>query len=497
MARFAIAAGHKLTAEAAEQALRDGGSAVDACIAGALMACVAEPVLAGFLGGGFLMVRDPSGRAALLDFFVQTPRAKRPEAEWDLTEAWADFGEAQQGFHIGTASIAVPGLAAGLAEARDRHGRLPMKELIRPAVEAAREGAPVSAFQARLLDVVAPIYRASPEALALFGDGARLAREGDVFRNPDFADVLEVYAAEGPRFVQEGEVAQALLSLTETGGHLSAVDLRRWQPRWREPLTVKRAGARIALNPAPSLGGTLIAFALALLPANPSAADYARAFDLTTRARNAAGDGRMSDLLTPETQARWRTIFERPQALRGTTHVSAVDARGMAAALTLSNGEGCGRIAPGTGIMPNNMLGEEDLLPEGLDRWRPDVRLASMMAPMMMSWADGSVAALGSGGSNRIRSALAAAAARLADGRAPLDQAVEAPRVHAEGPENVDFEDAFPEAERDALLARYPGARPWAPGNLFFGGVHAARRAASGSVEAAADPRRDGAWVVG
>jgi gamma-glutamyltranspeptidase/glutathione hydrolase len=170
----------------------------------------------------------------------------------------------------------------------------------------------------------------------------------------------------------------------------------------------------------------------------------------------------------------------------------------MAAALTLSNGEGCGMIVPGTGIMPNNMLGETDLLPQGLDRWRPDVRLASMMAPTVMAWPDGSVAALGSGGSNRIRTAMAGVIARLTDRAEALDVAIGAPRLHVEGREPaVDFEDRFPDSERAALLEAFPQARPWPRDSLFFGGVHAARRAASGAVEAAADPRRDGAALTG
>ena len=495
---FAVAAGHALTAEAAATALREGGSAVDACLAGALMACVAEPVLAGFFGGGFLILREPEGRVRLLDFFVHTPRARRPEADWDLREIEADFGETKQRFHIGAAAVAAPGLPTGLAEAHARFGRIPLRELAAPAVEAARRGAPLSAFQAHVLQVVAPIYAASPEARALYHHADGPAGEGDLLRNPDLADTLETWAAEGPRFAQEGEAGRALLALCAEGGRLGPEDLRRYRAEWRSPLIVPRGPAKVALNPAPSLGGTLIAVALELLADGaPTAAALARAFALTSRARAETGDDRLAELLSPEGLARWRALAGLPAAPRGTTHVSAVDGRGMAAALTLSNGEGCGLIAPGTGIMPNNMLGEEDLLPQGLDRWTPDVRLASMMAPTLMRWPDGRVAALGSGGSNRIRSAMAAVIARLADGRAPLDLAVAAPRLHVEGREAVDFEDRFPPEEREALLRDWPEARPWPRDSLFFGGVHAVRRAPSGAVEAAADARRDGAVALG
>ncbi|MGM0584482.1 MAG: gamma-glutamyltransferase [Pseudomonadota bacterium] len=499
MPRFAVAAGHAASAEAGAEALRAGGSAVDACIAAALTACAVEPVLAGLLGGGFLMVREPNGKARLLDAFVQTPRRARPRDEWDLREVHADFGTATQAFHIGAASIASPGLAAGLWEAHARFGRVPMPDLAAPAVQAAARGAPLSAFQAHVLQVVAPIYTATPAARALYcPEEGRLARAGETLRNPELADVLDVWAREGARLTQEGEVAALLVEAARAGGHLTREDLAAYAPVWREPLAVERAGARLHLNPAPGLGGALIAFALEMMPDRPDAAALARAFALTARARLEAGEDGVHALLSPESLAHWRAAAAHRPATRGTTHVSAVDASGMAAALTLSNGEGCGLILPGTGLMPNNMLGEEDLLPGGLDRWRPDTRLASMMAPTILAWPGGAVAALGSGGSSRIRSAMASVLARLTDRGEALDAAIHAPRLHAEGrPPEVDFEDRFPDAERAALLAASPEARPWPADSLFFGGVHAVRRAPSGAAEAAADPRRDGAARLG
>ncbi|SET62424.1 gamma-glutamyltransferase [Oceanicella actignis] len=504
-AAFAVAAGHQLTAEAAAAVLREGGSAVDACIAGALTACVAEPVLASLLGGGFLTVRPPRGKAQVLDFFVHTPRRRPPARELDLREIQADFGDATQAFHIGAGTIAAPGVARGLAEAHARFGRVPMRELAAPAVAAAREGVALTDFQAEVLRIVAPIFGASAPARALYFRGDAPAPAGETLRNPELADVLEVFAIEGPRFVHEGEVAAALLSLCAEGGALTAEDLRRYAPIWREPLSVRRAGARIDLNPPPALGGALSAFALELLGPGARAIDLARAFALSARARlesgidqdAAAGAAR---LLSGESLALWRARLAGARAAtRGTTHVSAVDRDGFAAALTLSNGEGCGLIAPGCGIMPNNMLGEEDLCPDGPDAWPEDARLASMMAPAVVSWPDGAVMAIGSGGSNRIRTAMAQTLSLILDEGAPPDVALAAPRLHVEGARDpqVDFEDRFPEDQRAELLAAFPEARPWPRDSMFFGGVHAALRDARGGVAAAGDHRRDGAARLG
>lgn len=500
--QFAVAAGDPLTADAAAEVLRGGGGAVDAVIAGALVACVTEPVLAGLMGGGFLMVREADGRAKLLDFFVHTPRRKAPLAEIDFHAVDADFGEATQTFHIGAGSIAAPGLAAGLSEAHARAGRMPFAELAAAAVGHARAGVALTSFQASVLDIVDPIYRATPEALTVFGDGTDPLKAGATYRNEALADVLDTYAREGARFVQEGEVAQALLSLD--GSHLSALDLKRYQPRWRNPLVVERGDARVMLNPPPSLGGTLIAFAMELMARDGTPLDVALALAATSRARLESGanadPARGAALMAnADMIARYRKdVAGRKAAVRGTTHISVIDKHGVGAALTLTNGEGSGLIAPGTGIMPNNMLGEEDLMPGDMHDWTPDMRLSSMMAPMAVDWVRGpqrgAAMMLGTGGANRIRSALPQVAAHVIDARMRLEDAITAPRIHVEGDARtkVDFEDRFRGDHRAALMAAFPEATPWRSESMFFGGVHGVRRDARGGVEAAGDPRRAG-----
>ncbi|MEL7466228.1 MAG: gamma-glutamyltransferase [Pseudomonadota bacterium] len=498
-ASFAVAAGHRATAETAADVLRAGGNAVDAAVAGALVACVAEPVLASLLGGGFLMVRKPNGEARLLDFFVQTPRAKARDC--DLREIEADFGETKQTFHIGAGSIAAYGVPRGLAEAHERLGRIPFAELAAPAADLAKGGAPLSAFQAKVLDIVKPIFVATPEARATFGDGEAPLKDGEIYRNEPLADVIETFAREGDRFLHEGEVARAVMALD--GGHLSALDLKRYEARWRAPLTEQRGRARLRLNPPPSLGGALIAFALRLIEAADGPAEIAAAFHATSRARLETGvnddpHGGAARLFDGDLMKRYRTeVAKRRAATLGTTHISVIDQAGMGAALTLSNGEGCGLIAPGTGLMPNNMLGEEDLTGPDLE-WTPDQRLASMMAPMAVDWPDGRSMMLGSGGSNRIRTALAQVIHRVVDRGERLEDAVAAPRIHLEGAKEpkADFEDRFREDARDALLREWPEAQAWPADSMFFGGVHGVMRDARGGVEAGADHRRDGALAI-
>jgi gamma-glutamyltranspeptidase/glutathione hydrolase len=138
------------------------------------------------------------------------------------------------------------------------------------------------------------------------------------------------------------------------------------------------------------------------------------------------------------------------------------------------------------------MLGEEDLTAGGLHEWREGTRMSSMMAPTIILQPDGTVTAMGTGGSNRIRTAILQVAVNLLDRGMSLDDAVDAARLHVEKCGTVSFEPGLPEAAEAEFLALGDKAHAWPARNLFFGGVHAARRNANGSVEGAGDPRRQG-----
>ncbi len=514
-----VAAGHQVTAQAAAQALRAGGNAFDAAVAGVLAACVAESVLASLGGGGFLMAYDARAETVTLyDFFAQTPQRQTPQDGLEFYAIEADFGPARQQFHIGAGATAVPGMVPGLFAVHGDLCRLPFGELARPAVEAAREGVEMTPFQAYLFSVVAPILTASEQARALHAPQGHLLRVGERYRNQDFADLLERLSTEGAALFSSGAVAAAMVHESAAyGGHLTAADLTDYRVYRRKPLVVEIAGARIFLNPPPSAGGPLIGFGLHLLEClqrqeGEQAVDaihtaavihplqMARVMAETNAAREAGRDLLAEDVLRQHCEALVRT--RRPVATRGTTHISVVDAQGNAAAVTVSNGEGNGRLVDGFGFMLNNMLGEEDLHPEGLMSWPKNVRLASMMAPLLLREACGQITALGSGGSNRIRTALLQVLAHLLLQDKSLSAAIEAPRLHVEktGRLSVEAErglaDAFDEATLQELAAAFTDFHAWEERNLFFGGVHAARRGAGGALSGAGDPRRRGVAVV-
>lgn len=504
-----IAAGHRVTVEAAAEVLREGGNAFDAAISAIVTATVPEFVFSSIGGGGFLMANPANAKHAVCyDFFAQTPRRKRAEDEIEFYAIEADFGPATQEFHIGAGSAAVPGIVPGLFAIHGDLGTVPMPRLIEPAVEAARKGVTVSDLHAYLYTIVAPILQASNEARRYFAPGDKLLGAGGVYRNPEIADTLDCLAREGERFYAEGEVGQAIVAQSARhGGHLTIDDLKAYRVEKRKPLQWRYRDHNLFLNPAPAASGALIAFGLGLLQQSmpcggaPDPLLLARVMEETNAVRAASGAELDAIVADATIAAHMQAIAAHKPASRGTTHISIIDADGNAAAATITNGEGNGRMVEACGFMLNNMLGEEDLNPGGFHSWSPDTRLSTMMAPTLMTSAQGALTALGSGGSNRIRTAILQVAVNLADRGMTLDDAVNAARLHVERDGTVSYEQqnwdiAFNDDQRDALLEAFPEAMGWPQANLFFGGVHAARRTGKGAFEGAGDPRREGVSVV-
>ncbi len=485
-----IAAGHSVTAEVGAGVLREGGNSVDAAVAAMLASFVAEPLLTGLGAGGYMLVSRPGGEPLLLDFIVEAPgRGADPGARAPLLGVDVSFGDAVQRFHVGPASCGVYGTPAGAWTAVERFGSRSLESLAAPAIALARAGVEVTAQQAYVHEILAPIIASTPEACSTFMPDDRSLRAGEWLKLPELADGLDLLAREGPAPFYTGSVAQAVTEWLEArGGAPTSADLAAYRVIDREPLKLGYRGRTVFTNPPPSAGGLLLGYALALLerdPARPGTLDLVDAM-------RAAQDERTPEFVAGLGEEGFVDAFLATR-LGSTTHISVLDSDGMACSVTCTNGEGSAVVVPGTGIHLNNMMGEEDLSPLGFFTHPPGRRLPSMMAPTMVL-ADGvPELVLGSAGSNRIRSALLQVIVGAIDGGHPIATAVQAPRVH--------FEDgtvyAEPGIELDAIeAAGYSIARFRAP-NLFFGGVQAvARDARSGDLSAGADPRRGGAAVI-
>ena len=491
MSRGVVAAGHPLTAAVGADILRAGGNAVDAALASVLASFVAEPLLTGLGAGGYMLVVPPGGEPVLLDFFVA---ASGHGADLDgrapLTAADVSFGDVVQVFHIGASSCGAYGTPAGVCAAAARFGTLPLADLAAPAAALARAGVEVNAEQAYLFEILAPIYSATPESRELFMPDDRVPRIGDVLRNPDLAAALERLGAEGAEPFYEGDVGAAISDhVCRAGGTLTREDLARYRAEPREPVRVRYRGRDVLTNPPPSAGGTLLAYALALLERADGPPDPVALVGVMEEAQAERTPEFLSGLPEPG-------FLERFMAghLGSTTHISVLDADGWACTVTCTNGEGSGVVIPGTGVHVNNMMGEQDLSPLGFFTHPPGRRLPSMMAPTVVLGRDGAPElALGSAGSNRIRSALLQVIVNVIDRGMDAAEAVVAPRLH--------FEDGLVYAEPGidaAGLEREGRTMAWfRRRNLFFGGCQAVEHdPRTGVLSGGGDPRRGGAVVI-
>ena len=270
-----VAAGHALTAAAAEDVLRAGGNAYDALIAALATSFVAEPVLSSPGGGGFLLAAPAGERPRVYDFFVQTPRERQPPGDVEFYPVIADFGAAQQEFHIGRGTTATPGMMRGIAEIHADLATVPLRELVAPACRLAIEGVTVSEYQAYLFGVTEAIFGASEACRSIFGSAGapgKLVQAGERLANPMLADALEAIAIEGADLFYRGEIAASLVSDMAAGGHLAAADLAGYRVEKRAPLSLDYRGVRVLTNPPPSSGGTLVGFGLDLLGAEDAGA---------------------------------------------------------------------------------------------------------------------------------------------------------------------------------------------------------------------------------
>jgi gamma-glutamyltranspeptidase/glutathione hydrolase len=409
-----------------------------------------------------------------------------------------------QRFNVGPSSCGAYGTTLGLAAALERFGSLGLGDLTAGPARAAREGVEVVPMQAFLFEVLEPIFRSTPECSEIYAPGGDLLRTCETIRLPELGDLLDRLGAEGPGFLYAGDVAGKVSDwVLERGGLLTREDLESYEVVEREPARVTYRGRTVLTNPPPSSGGILIADALGILERldlEHDACVIAEVIASTNRARDEefleglSTEGYLERFLAQD--ALDNVATEVRSRLGNTTHIAVMDAEGACASVTCSNGSCSGVVVPGTGMHLNNMLGEQDLNPLGYHRHEPGARVPSMMAPTVVLRDGRPEIALGSAGSNRIRSAILLTILGVIDHGLPAQEAVSSPRLHVEGRE-VDAEPGVDEHALAELEAGDWRVRRWSELNLFFGGVQAvARNPATGELSGGGDPRRGGAATV-
>lgn len=414
-------------ADAGADALRRGGNAVDAAVATAFALAVTHPA-AGNLGGGGFIVAYLADRKEVVtvDFRERAPGASTPKMYLD------DAGRLLPRHRAGPRAAGVPGTVRGLGLAHARHGSLPWRDLVAPAAALAREGFVISETLARGLN--AQLFRGAdpagvpedlgPAASRLADFPASVAayrkpngqpwKGGDRLVQPDLADTLDRIAADGPDEFYTGETARRLVAYMEAeGGLISAADLAGYAAVIRPPVRGTYRGFEVFGVGPPSSGGIVVIQALNILERFDLKADGPHA-ELTihrvteamrrafyTRA-TAIGDPEavvvpvdrlvskpyadelaagISDRATPSTSlAPFRIL---PPEGADTTHLSTIDARGNAVALTytLEEGYGSKAVVPGAGFLLNNEMGDFNLIPGRTDEAGRIGTPANLIAP--------------------------------------------------------------------------------------------------------------------
>ncbi|MEM7119072.1 MAG: gamma-glutamyltransferase [Chloroflexota bacterium] len=538
MTQGVISGGHPDTIAAGAAILQQGGNAVDAAVAATFAACVVEVGLVSMGGSGIAQIYDPNAaneakRSIVYDFFSNMPglgAADRP-GKMDFAKVMIDFGATTQDFHVGRASVAVPGNFFGLCQMAADYGRLSLATLLQPAIQLAQNQFTLDPFQAFACQLLTPIMTYTPDMATIFAAKGTVASGGDRLFIPDLAEMLRELADAGESLLRNGRLAQAVVADQQTnGGLLTATDLASYQVGKMPPIRIPYHGHEVLLPPPSSTGGVLTAFTLKLMNRfNVSQWEHGSAPHLqilyelmatTAEARpvwdkavesSSTGDellqavaafldddfvsgyaNRIADNLR---QKRPSSPPVEPLGPRNTTHLSVIDANGMMVSLTHSAGETAGYVVPKTGFIPNNMLGEADLHPQGFHTRPAGRRIPTMMTPTVILQNGVPRMAIGSGGSIRIRSAILQTVSNLLDYKMTLQEAVDSPRVHVEDG-TLQCEGGYDETAVSQLEALgYPVNR-WQDRSMYFGGAHTVSRTANGRLVGAGDKRRAGVTIL-
>lgn len=521
-----IAAGSKATAVAGATILQTGGNAVDAAVAAAFASFIGEIGVVHMGGSGFAQIFNPQQQQSVAyDFFSNTPglNGTLPD-QLDFAKVVVDFGATTQDFYLGRASVAVPGNIVGLCQMAQDHGRLPLATLLQPAIDLARNGFPLEPFQADTCALLAPLYTYSDGIRHIFTRHGRIIQPDQTMILPELADTLAQLAAEGQALVRHGRLAQAILQdQRQNGGLLTQTDLETYQVYTSSPIRLPYRNYELLLPPPSSIGGALTAFSLSLL-AQFQPADFSyhstRHLQLLCEVMAATNRARpwweqwLEDMGSPQALALFLSpafiepfVQEIQTALDGrrpsqlateadgpnhTSHLSVVDNDGLAVSLTTTAGESAGYVVPGTGYIPNNMMGEEDLHPAGFHSRPPGQRLPTMMTPTIVLQGGQTKLVLGSGGSLRIRSAILQLLNNSLDYAMPLEQAVNQARIHLEnGVLQCEF-GCSATAVADLADMGY-AVNAWPSRSMYFGGAHSVGTDANGRWQGVGDNRRGGA----
>lgn len=526
----AVASAHPLATAAGHEVLEQGGNAFDAAVAVSAALAVVEPYSSGIGGGGFWLLHRADGREVMVDGRERAPLAAGRDMYLDDTGAVVD------GLSVnGPLAAGIPGEPAALVHIAEQYGALSLPESLAPAIRLAKQGFPVTEHYRRMAGFRLEVLRRSDASAAIFLRAGEVPAPGTVIRQPELAETLEAIASRGRGGFYEGAVAERMVeAVRAAGGIWTLRDLAEYRIKEREPVRASYKGARVVSAAPPSSGGVALATMLNVLEGYALEAMEATERDhLIIEAMRRAYRDRAEYLGDPDfvdvPVARLTHPFyaaglrasirldratpsgmlpgfrERPGGPH-TSHFSIVDRAGnyVAATLSINFPFGSGFTVPGTGVLLNDEMDDfaakpgvpnvYGLVGASANAIEPGKRMLSSMTPTFVD--DGKrVGVLGTPGGSRIITMVLLGVLEFVDGSGP-GAWVGRPRFHHQYlPDKVFHEqDAFSEAEAAGLRAR---GHVLEPVSAPYGNMQAVlwdRR--TGDVEAASDPRVEGAATV-
>ena len=494
-----VSAGHGLASAAAIAVLRDGGNAVDASVAAALVLAAVCPYAVTLAGDLYALVFDAkTGAVTGLNATGCSPQAATRER----------FGDAIPG--TGVLAATVPGLLRGLDDLLRRHGTRPLGALIQPAIRLAEDGFPVHRQLAANTKDRAELLAKNAAAKALFLPEGQPLIEGATFRQPDLAAVLRAVASEGVDSFYTGEIAQLMAEASKKiGGLFSREDFAAHRSLWQEPIAAPFYGHDVLTMPPNSFGATLLWQLLALEAGKidkvaPESADFILQGYEARRGAYRQAAKFIADPRASEAKLR-RALIEAiagaaPAAKqpapaeardRCTTCVTVIDRDGMAVSLieSVSAPYGAGVVLEGTGVLLNNRMAGFNNDPDSDNCVAPAKRPANTLAPCLVLKDGRLVMSIGTPGTVGQTCTLAQFLARvLACGEAPA-AAASTPRWSVDFAGKLVVEDTMAADLQAAVKARNPETKAMREGWISFGSIKLAMPAGEGLL-GLADHRR-------
>ncbi|HSC29093.1 MAG TPA: gamma-glutamyltransferase [Vicinamibacterales bacterium] len=518
-----VAASQPLAARAGVQMLERGGSAVDAAIATNAVLGLVEPHYNGIGGDLFAIYYEAkSGKLYGLN-----------AGGWAPTGLTAAFLRSKGEIRMpgsGIYTVTVPGAVKGWEMLRARFGRLPMADLLAPAIYYAEDGFPVTDVVARYWSGAQRRLASDPHAAAAFLLDGRAPWAGDVMKNPDLAKTMGLIGERGAAGFYEGPTAEAILAISrEKGGTMTAADLKEYQPEWVDPISTTYRGWTVYELP-PNTQGIAALIMLNLMERFPIA-EYgltsAKALHVMIEAKKLAyadmlryvADPKFSkvpvEAMLSKTNAEARAALidpakaacaVEPSRFAGLTdgpggdtiYLSVIDRDGNIASLiqSLYSSFGSGLVAPGTGVMLHNRGALFTLEDGHPNQVAPRKRPLHTIIPAFMEKGDVKIGFGIMGGFNQAQ-AHAQYVSHVADFGLDVQEALEVGRFTKGSFSgcDVNVEALIPESVRKELSALGHEVRTVQPRSGTFGFGQAVMSNGTGVHFAGSEPRHDGAAI--